>query len=165
MDTIIVKCKSAKKPLVVAGCMPQGSRVLKELEGVSVVGVQQIDRVIEVVEDTLKGHEVCLLNRKILQALDLTMVRKNNFIKILLINVGCLGACTYCKTKHACGHLGSYTIESLVEHVRNVVADGVKEIWISSKDTGAYGHDIGVNLPILLKAIVAELPSDRSKMF
>ncbi|KAF6163782.1 hypothetical protein GIB67_012141 [Kingdonia uniflora] len=149
MDTIIVKCKSAKKPLVVAGCMPQGSRVLKELEGVSVVGVQQIDCVIEVVEDTLKGHEVCLLNRKILQALDLTMVRKNNFIKILLINVGCLGACTYCKTKHACGHLASYTIESLVEHVRNVVADGVKEIWISSEDTGAYGHDIGIAIAII----------------
>ncbi|KAF6139393.1 hypothetical protein GIB67_026235 [Kingdonia uniflora] len=164
MDTLIVKCKSAKKPLVVAGCVPQGSRDLKELEGVSVVGVQQIDRVVEVVEETLKGHEVRLLNRKTLPALDLPKVRKNNFIEILPINVGCLGACTYCKTKHARGHLGSYTIESLVERVRNVVADGVKEIWISSEDTGAYGHDIGVNLPILLKAIVAELPSDRSTM-
>ncbi|KAF6142087.1 hypothetical protein GIB67_037005 [Kingdonia uniflora] len=67
--------------------------------------------------------------------------------------------------KHARGHLGSYTIESLVEHVRNVVADGVKKIWISIKDTEAYGRDIGVNLPILLKAIVVELPSNRSTMF
>jgi hypothetical protein len=41
-------------------------------------------------------------------------VRKNKFIEILPINVGCLGACTYCKTKHARGHLGSYTIDSLV---------------------------------------------------
>ncbi|KAF6141307.1 hypothetical protein GIB67_024391 [Kingdonia uniflora] len=52
------------------------------------------------------------------------------------------GACTYCKTKHARGHLVSYTIESLVERVRNAEADGVKEIWISSEDTGAYGRDI-----------------------
>ncbi|KAF6159326.1 hypothetical protein GIB67_032097 [Kingdonia uniflora] len=138
MDTIIVKCKSAKNLLVVVGCVPQ---------------------------ETLKGHVVCLLNRKTLPTLDLTKVRKNNFIEILLINVGCLGACTYYKIKHARGHLGSYTIKSLVECVRNVVADGVMEIWISSEDTRAYGRDIGVNFPILLKAIVTELPSDRNTIF
>uniref|UniRef100_A0A7N0RI70 MTTase N-terminal domain-containing protein n=1 Tax=Kalanchoe fedtschenkoi TaxID=63787 RepID=A0A7N0RI70_KALFE len=114
MDTLIARCKKAKKPLVVAGCVPQGSRDLKELEGVSIVGVQQIDRVVEVVEETLKGHEVRLLTRKTLPALDLPKVRKNKFVEILPINVGCLGACTYCKTKHARGHLGSYTVESLV---------------------------------------------------
>lgn len=75
MDTLISKCRSAKKPLVVAGCVPQGSRDLKELEGISVVGVQQIDRVVEVVEETLKGHEVRLLNRKTLPALDLPKVQ------------------------------------------------------------------------------------------
>ncbi|KAF3445440.1 hypothetical protein FNV43_RR10616 [Rhamnella rubrinervis] len=158
------KMQKCKKPLVVAGCVPQGSRDLKELEGVSIVGVQQIDRVVEVVEETLKGHEVRLLNRKTLPALDLPKVRKNKFVEILPINVGCLGACTYCKTKHARGHLGSYTVDSLVGRVRTVIADGVKEIWLSSEDTGAYGRDIGVNLPTLLNAIVAELPHDRSTM-
>ncbi|XVF30081.1 hypothetical protein REPUB_Repub16aG0026300 [Reevesia pubescens] len=164
MNTLIIKCKSAKKPLVVAGCVPQGSRDLKELEGVSIVGVQQIHRVVEVVEETLKGHEVRLLNRKTLPALDLPKVRKNKFVEILPINVGCLGACTYCKTKHARGHLGSYTVDSLVGRVKAVIADGVKEIWLSSEDTGAFGRDIGVNLPILLNAIVAELPPDGSTM-
>ncbi|KAI3464344.1 hypothetical protein Pfo_021007 [Paulownia fortunei] len=164
METLIGKCRNAKKPLVVAGCVPQGSRDLKELEGVSIVGVQQIDRVVEVVEETLKGHEVRLLTRKTLPALDLPKVRKNKFVEILPINVGCLGACTYCKTKHARGHLGSYTVDSLVGRVRTVIADGVKEIWLSSEDTGAYGRDIGVNLPILLSSLVAELPSDGSTM-
>ncbi|KAK1576244.1 hypothetical protein Q3G72_012190 [Acer saccharum] len=164
MDTLITKGKNAKKPLVVAGCVPQGSRDLKQLEGVSIVGVQQIDRVVEVVEETLKGHEVRLLHRKKLPALDLPKVRKNKFVEIVPINVGCLGACTYCKTKHARGHLGSYTIESIVNRVRTVAADGVKEIWLSSEDTGAYGRDIGVNLPKLLNAIVAELPPDGSTL-
>lgn len=164
MDTLILKSKAAKKPLVVAGCVPQGTPHLKELQGVSVVGVQQIDRVVEVVEETLKGHQVRLLNRTTLPALDLPKVRKNDFIEILPINVGCLGACTYCKTKHARGHLGSYTVQSLVHRVTRVVADGVREIWLSSEDTGAYGRDIGANLPVLLNAIVAELPSDRSTM-
>ncbi|XP_020679632.1 threonylcarbamoyladenosine tRNA methylthiotransferase isoform X1 [Dendrobium catenatum] len=164
METLISKGKNAKKPLVVAGCVPQGSRDIKELEGISIIGVQQIDRVVEVVEETLKGHEVRLLSRKTLPALDLPKVRKNKYVEILPINVGCLGACTYCKTKHARGHLGSYTVESLVERLRTVISEGVKEIWLSSEDTGAYGRDIGVNLPILLNALIAELPPDRSTM-
>ncbi|VAH47901.1 unnamed protein product [Triticum turgidum subsp. durum] len=164
MSTLISKCKTANKPLVVAGCVPQGSRDLKELEGISIIGVQQIDRVVEVVEETLKGHEVRLLSRKTLPSLDLPKVRKNKFIEILPINVGCLGACTYCKTKHARGHLGSYSIDSLVDRVKIVVSEGVREIWLSSEDTGAYGRDIGTNLPNLLNAIVAELPADRSTM-
>ncbi|XP_042390029.1 threonylcarbamoyladenosine tRNA methylthiotransferase-like [Zingiber officinale] len=164
MATLIGKCKTAKKPLVVAGCVPQGSRDLKDLEGISIIGVQQIDRVVEVVEETLKGHEVRFLNRKTLPSLDLPKVRKNRLIEILPINVGCLGACTYCKTKHARGHLGSYTVESLVERVKNVISEGVKEIWLSSEDTGAYGRDIGQNLPVLLNAIITELPPDRSTM-
>ncbi|KAF6143917.1 hypothetical protein GIB67_001711 [Kingdonia uniflora] len=134
MDTLIVKCKSTKKPLVVAGCVPQGSRDLRELKRVSVVRVQQIDRVVEVFEVTLKGHEVLALTAR--QSMPVGI-----WEAIILI------------------------IKSLVERIINVVADGVKEIWISSEDTGAYGHDIGVNLPILLKAIVAQLPSDRNTMF
>ncbi|XP_073032304.1 uncharacterized protein [Primulina eburnea] len=91
-------------------------------------------------------------------------VRKNKFVEILPINVGCLGACTYCKTKHARGHLGSYTVDSLVGRVRTVIADGVRELWLSSEDTGAYGRDIGVSLPILLNSLVSELPPDGSTM-
>ncbi|PWZ37485.1 hypothetical protein Zm00014a_004447 [Zea mays] len=62
-------------------------------------------------------------------------VRKNKFIEILPINVGCLGACTYCKTKHARGHLGSYTIDSFgsCENCCRLVAEGVREIWLSSQ--------------------------------
>jgi threonylcarbamoyladenosine tRNA methylthiotransferase CDKAL1 len=75
METLIRKGKDAGKPLVVAGCVPQGSKDLKDLEGVSIVGVQQIDRVVEVVEETLKGHEVRLLQRSSLPSLDLPKVR------------------------------------------------------------------------------------------
>ena len=74
METLIRRGKSAKKPLVVAGCVPQGSKGLKDLDGGSIVGVQQIDRVVEVVEETLKGNEVRLLRRSSLPALDLPKV-------------------------------------------------------------------------------------------
>jgi len=52
------------------------------------------------------------------------------------INTGCLGACTYCKTVQARGKLGSYAPEALIERVKQAVNEGVKEIWLTSEDTG-----------------------------
>ena len=43
----------------------------------SVIGVTQIDRVVEVVEEALKGHNVKLLAKKDLPVLDLPKIRKN----------------------------------------------------------------------------------------
>ena len=34
----------------------------------------------------------------------------------------------------------------------------MREIWLSSEDTGAYGRDIGTSLPDLLEALVQVLP-------
>ena len=70
-----VKDKDAVKLLVVTCCVFQGKKDLKDLEGVSIIGVQQIEMVIEVVEETLKGHEVRLLRRNSLPSLDLPKVR------------------------------------------------------------------------------------------
>jgi threonylcarbamoyladenosine tRNA methylthiotransferase CDKAL1 len=35
--------------------------------------------------------------------------------------------------------------------------EGITEIWLTSEDTGAYGRDIGTDLPTLLKQVVAVL--------
>lgn len=37
--------------------------------------------------------------------------------------------------------------------------EGVVEIWLTSEDLGAYGHDIGVTLPELLWRLVAVIPN------
>jgi threonylcarbamoyladenosine tRNA methylthiotransferase CDKAL1 len=88
------------------------------LEDVSVIGVTQIDRVVEVVEEALKGHSVKLLAKKELPILDLPKIRKNQFIEIIPLSTGCLGSCTYCKTRHARGKLGSYDPNAIVERVK-----------------------------------------------
>lgn len=38
------------------------------------------------------------------------------------------------------------------------VPEGVCEIWLTSEDTGAYGRDIGTDLPTLLWELVKEIP-------
>ena len=39
-----------------------------------------------------------------------------------------------------------------------VFPEGVCEIWLTSEDTGAYGRDIGTDLPSLLWRLVEEIP-------
>ena len=51
---LVKKGKAGNKKLVVAGCVPQGDRKINGLEDVSIVGISQIDRVTEIVEETLK---------------------------------------------------------------------------------------------------------------
>lgn len=161
----IKKAQEQNKKVVVAGCVPQAQPRMDYLKGLSIIGVQQIDRVVEVVDEAVKGHSVRLLGQKKDKGkrlggvrLDLPKIRRNPLIEIISINTGCLNACTYCKTKHARGDLASYPIEELVERARQSFQEGVCEIWLTSEDTGAYGRDIGADLPSLLWELVKEIP-------
>ncbi|KAL8182456.1 UNVERIFIED_CONTAM: hypothetical protein K2H54_056692 [Gekko kuhli] len=49
------KAQEGKKKVVLAGCVPQAQPRQEYLQGLSIIGVQQIDRVVEVVEETIKG--------------------------------------------------------------------------------------------------------------
>lgn len=48
--------------------------------------------------------------------------------------------------------------KDIVRIVENSVNEGVKEIWLSSEDTGAYGRDIGESFPDLLNSILDAVP-------
>ena len=156
------------KSVIVSGCVAQSDPNSKYLENISIVGVQQIDRVVEVVEQALQGNTVRLLGTKKENGkklggarLDLPKIRKNPFVEILAVNTGCLNRCTYCKTKHARGDLGSYSPADLVERTRMSFHEhGCKELWLTSEDTGAYGIDIKTNLPQLLWKLIEVTPSD-----
>lgn len=76
------------------------------------------------VEQTLAGHSVRLLSKAPLPRLDLPKIRRNPFVEIIPLSTGCLGACTYCKTRHARGKLGSYAVEAIVGRAQAVVEVG-----------------------------------------
>lgn len=155
---MVAKAKQSGAPVVVAGCVPQGEPGRDDFEEVSIVGTQQIHRVVEVIEEAVSGNVVKLLGQGVRPALELPKIRRNALVEIVPISMGCLNRCTYCKTKHARGDLVSYSPQALVSRVETVVSEGVREIWLSSEDTGAYGKDIDVPLPHLLDAIVDVIP-------
>jgi len=153
------------KKVIVSGCVPQGKPGSDYLKGLSMIGVQQIDRVVEVVEEALKGNSVKMFSTKKAEgkklggaALDLPKIRRNPLVEIIAINTGCLNQCTYCKTRHARGELGSYSVQEIVDRAVQSFEEGVCEIWLTSEDTGAYGRDIGTSLPELLWKLVEVIP-------
>lgn len=149
----IEAAKKQAKHVVLAGCVPQGAPKSNFVQGLSIIGVQQIDRVVEVVEETLKGNTVKLLGTKKENgkkiggaSLLLPKVRRNPLIEIIAINTGCLNQCTYCKTKHARGDLGSYPPEEIVARAKQAFQEGVVEIWLTSEDTGKKTYEINCSI-------------------
>lgn len=158
---ITASARKMGKPVVLAGCVPSGdSSVADRLQDVSMLSVTQLDRVVEVVEEALRGNVVRLLGKsRVLPSLELPKVRRNKCIEIIPISGGCLGNCAYCKTKHARGKLSSYTEEVILKRALQAAAEGASEVWLTSEDTGAYGLDIGTHIANLLNRVADALPS------
>ncbi|MFW5852839.1 MAG: tRNA (N(6)-L-threonylcarbamoyladenosine(37)-C(2))-methylthiotransferase, partial [Nanoarchaeota archaeon] len=147
------------KKVVVAGCISQSDSDVKELEDFSLIGTYQIHNITPVVEETLNGNTVRLVAEENESRLNLPKIRQNELIEIVPISHGCDGHCTFCKTKQARGELYSYPIKDIVKHVKNAVNEGVREIWLTSQDNGAYGLDIDTDFTELLKQIL-RIPGD-----
>jgi len=82
----------------------------------------------------------------------------DGIVGILPIARGCTSNCSYCITKHATGRIDSPPIEKNVQHARELVRAGAKEIRVTGQDTGVYGWDRNQGeslLPELLEEICA----------
>ncbi|MBT3406762.1 tRNA (N(6)-L-threonylcarbamoyladenosine(37)-C(2))-methylthiotransferase [Candidatus Woesearchaeota archaeon] len=150
------KAEEENKKVVVAGCIPQADHELlnNELKNISVIGTKQLNKILEAVVETLSGHVFQDIKDEKNQRLNLPKIRKNPIIEIVPICEGCLGNCSYCKTKQARGDLFSYNTEKIITQIKDALKDGVKEIWITAQDTGTYGKDIDTNIVDLLNKII-----------
>lgn len=143
--------KKENKKIVVAGCIPQTDS--EKIKDISIIGTYQTDKVVKVVSETLNGNVISLIGRDSKPSLTKSSARINPLIEIIPINLGCLGQCTYCKTKAARGNLNSYTPKEIIIKARQSLNEGVKEIWLTSQDTAVYGFDINTNVAKLLTEI------------
>ncbi|CAE7243446.1 cdkal1 [Symbiodinium sp. CCMP2592] len=159
---LVNQATELQKQVVLAGCVPSGDKRLpKKLPHVSMLHVTQLDRIVDVVEETSKGRVVTLLDKKKegLPSLALPKVRQDRLTEIITINAGCLNFCTYCKTRIARGTVVSYSVEEIVERALQATREGVCHIELASEDMGAYGVDIGSNIAELLLRLSDALPA------
>jgi threonylcarbamoyladenosine tRNA methylthiotransferase CDKAL1 len=150
----IKELTKTNKPLVVAGCFAKAEpEVVEKLNpNASLIGPNSIDKIVDVAYKTLSGRKSIEIDGSVEKA-NLPHFRTNPIIDIVEINSGCTSFCSFCETKLARGNLRSYRPDKIRDQIKKAVAEGCKEIWITSQDTSAYGRDIGTNLPELLESI------------
>ncbi|MEM5766455.1 MAG: tRNA (N(6)-L-threonylcarbamoyladenosine(37)-C(2))-methylthiotransferase [Candidatus Aenigmatarchaeota archaeon] len=142
------------KPLIVAGCMAKTD--VKMIEKInpraSLLAPDNIEKIVEVVNATLLGKRIVFTQDLNKPKLDLPKCRRNPLVAIVQIGRGCTSNCSYCYEPYR-SKLFSYPLEGIVKEVKRALADGCKEIWLTSLDCGCYGLDIGTNLAELLEEI------------
>ena len=161
-NKMIHRIKSLKsKPLIVAGCLPKAERatVEKFSDTASLLGPNSLGKTIDVINSTLKGKKSVQLEDTDISKVGLPKIRLNPAIGIVEISNGCMSECTFCQTKLSKGDLTSYRIGDIVRQVKKEIADGCKEIWLTSTDNGCYGFDIDSDLPSLVNS-VCEIQED-----
>ena len=145
------RIKGTDKKIIIGGCIPQADP--SRFGDFSLIGTRQLDHVVDVVERTVEGEVVQLLQRDVRPRLSVIKERRNPLVETIPISLGCMSACSFCKTKAARGALSSYTPAEIVDAVRRATSNGAREIWLTSQDTGCYGFDVGTDAAELLSSL------------
>ena len=151
------KCRS----LIIAGCL--GERYKQELldeipEVDAIVGTGAWHRIVEAVEETLKGNRV-VIDGPIDTIYDDKMTRITttpDYSAYIKVAEGCNNRCSYCVIPMVRGNYRSRTVESIVAEAIRLTNNGVKEINLIAQDTTNYGSDLygESKLTDLLKELV-----------
>ncbi|MFI3213268.1 MAG: 30S ribosomal protein S12 methylthiotransferase RimO [Eubacteriales bacterium] len=135
------------KSLIVAGCLAERYKeeIQSEIPEVdAVLGTGAIDKIIETVNDTLKGHSENHFE-------DLTatpvygkkrIVTTGGHYAHLKIAEGCDKHCTYCIIPKIRGTYRSVPMEVLLKEAKELVENGVKELILVAQETTLYGMDL-----------------------
>ncbi|MDR3584866.1 MAG: 30S ribosomal protein S12 methylthiotransferase RimO [Desulfosporosinus sp.] len=147
--------------LIATGCLAQryGSELMQdipELDGV--LGTGNIDEITEIVQ-AAESTRTTLIKPGTPDFLhDEKMPRRRStpdYLAYVKIAEGCDNYCTYCVIPSVRGHFRSRPEESVVQEVRDMAAQGVKEIMVMAQDTTRYGLDLKgeLRLPQLLRQL------------
>lgn len=137
------KCRG----IIVAGCLGQRyqQELLDELPEIdAIVGTGAWHRIIEAIEAVLAGQRILLIGATD-TIYDETMPRIKTtptYSSYVKIAEGCSNCCSYCVIPLVRGHFRSRPLESVVNEVKQLVSQGVKEINLIAQDTTSYGKDL-----------------------
>ena len=150
------KCRS----LIVAGCLGQryGQALLDEMpEADAIVGTGAWNRIMEAVQETLRGNRVILAGESeiIYDARMPRILATPGYTAYLKIAEGCDNRCSFCAIPMIRGRYRSRPVEDIVAEAKALAAQGAKELNLVAQDTTAYGKDIygKAELPRLLKEL------------
>ncbi|MCY0876407.1 MAG: tRNA (N6-isopentenyl adenosine(37)-C2)-methylthiotransferase MiaB [Firmicutes bacterium] len=147
--------------LGVCGCMPQEKVVQEKIQKTYpwidlVFGTHNLHRLPELVEQARHSQETVMeiWEEARYNVDDLPKARKEGVRAWVNIQYGCNKFCTYCIVPYTRGRERSRTIDSIVEEVQTLVAQGFREITLLGQNVNDYGLDLGdVDFADLLRAV------------
>jgi len=164
LDLAELKKTARLKALIVAGCLAQRYKedLMKELPEIDgVVGTGDFVRMADIVEDALRGRRPVRVGNPVYAYEEplprrLATPRYTAYVKIA---EGCDNNCTFCSIPLMRGAFRSRRMETIVDEVKGLAEQGVKEISLIAQDTTNYGTDLYEDhkLPELLLR-VSEVP-------
>ncbi len=133
--------------VIMAGCYSQVSpEEVEEIEEIDhIIGSEKKDELVDIVGD-ISREEDWLAGRSDYEEMDsfprfsLERVRSRTRANIK-IQDGCDQFCSYCIIPYARGRKRSRSTDSVVEEVRNLIENDVKEFVLTGIHLGAYGED------------------------
>lgn len=144
----LVELAEADKKIVITGCMAQHfqEELLEEIpEAVAVVGSSDYHKIVDVIQRTEKGERVAEISAEPSYIADETVPRYRTTtegVAYVRVAEGCDYRCAFCIIPHLRGNQRSRTIESIVNEVNQLAAQGVQEVILISQITTNYGKDI-----------------------
>ncbi|MFQ5911409.1 MAG: tRNA (N(6)-L-threonylcarbamoyladenosine(37)-C(2))-methylthiotransferase [Thermoplasmata archaeon] len=138
--------EARKTPVLVGGCMASimKEKVRNVAPDAVFISPGDVDKVLSEVAETSDISREGQEERAILY---------DSIDAIVPIGQGCTEQCNYCITRLARGSLKSYPETEIVTIAEKRIAEGYKEIRLTSQDTAAYGKDIGSSLPSLMSKV------------
>lgn len=87
--------------------------------------------------------------------------RTRAFVKV---QDGCNNHCTYCVVRLARGPERSRPLPEILDEVRALAGEGIREIVLTGVHVGAYGRDLGLDLVDLVRSILNEVDIARLRL-
>lgn len=158
------KKKNPHMKIALCGCMMQEPSVIEKIKKSYrqvdlIFGTHNIFRFAELLYRTLQAHEGEMIvdiwesTDKIVESLPTD--RKYSFKSGVNIMFGCNNFCSYCIVPYVRGRERSREPEDILQEIRSLAADGVKEVMLLGQNVNSYGKNLDV--PISFASLLKEV--------
>lgn len=137
------------KIICICGCMMQSEEIRNEIlakfKNVKIIfGTNNIDNFRNLLDKHLKTGEriVEVLEKNEYTDKTFDAIRPFKYKSFVNITYGCNNFCTYCIVPYTRGRETSRTVEDIVDEVKFLVQDGVKEVMLLGQNVNSYGKTL-----------------------
>ena len=148
------KQKNPEAVIIATGCYAQVAKEeLEKMDEIDIVlGINEKNNIVQYAEEFLKNKEKIgkvsdvMMQKEFLDFGTVTYAEKAR--AAIKVQDGCDRFCTYCIIPYARGRVRSRKIENVVEEVKKLVNEGIKEVVITGIHIASYGKDLGSDVSL-----------------